>query len=109
MAAEISPQIQATRKGMVDEAEMATPDVHSVAIKIQRAREVYRGLENKPTNFEVLLWYFYGLCSYFVHTVLIPIVFPLIISQTVSDPPQPNQGWFLSRKDLNCSKNQMQM
>lgn len=107
MAAEISPQIQ--RKGMVDEVGMATPDVHGVAIKIQRAREVYGRFEGKPTNVEVLLWYFYGLCSYFVHTVLIPIVFPLIISQTVSDPPQPKQGWFLSHKDLNCSKNQMQM
>ncbi|KAH6759843.1 hypothetical protein C2S51_016792 [Perilla frutescens var. frutescens] len=109
MAADISPQIQATRKGRLDEIDMATPDVHSVTMKIQRAREVYGVIEEKPTNVEVLLWYLYELCSYFVHTVLIPIVFPLIISQTVSDPPEPQQGWFRSFKDLNCSKNQMQI
>ncbi|XP_047975213.1 uncharacterized protein LOC125217733 [Salvia hispanica] len=65
--------------------------------------------EEKPTNVEILLWYMYEFCSYFIHTVLIPIVFPLIISQTVSAPPEPKQGWFLSFKGLNCSKKQMQI
>ncbi|KAG6383087.1 hypothetical protein SASPL_157172 [Salvia splendens] len=71
------------------EAAMATttPDSHNVA-----AQDMYKagggaGVEEKPSKPEVLGWYMYGLCSYFVHTVLIPIVFPLIISQTVSDPP----------------------
>lgn len=110
--AETSPQIQEIQKEAHDDVDMATPDVHNVAMKIQRAREVYKaygGFEEKPTKLEVLLWYLYGLCSYFVHTVLIPIVFPLIISQTVSDPPEPQQGWLRSFKDLKCDMNQMQL
>ncbi|CAM8891266.1 unnamed protein product [Rhodiola kirilowii] len=57
--------------------------------KLARAREVYKayaGVEDKPSRGEVLGWYFYELCSYFIHTVLLPIVFPLIISQAVADP-----------------------
>ncbi|KAK6137233.1 hypothetical protein DH2020_029022 [Rehmannia glutinosa] len=56
-----------------------------------------------------MVWYLYGLCSYFVHTVLIPIVFPLIISQTVPYPPEPHQGWLRSHKDLKCKQNEMQL
>ncbi|XP_057810101.1 uncharacterized protein LOC131024609 [Salvia miltiorrhiza] len=99
MASEISPHIQA-------QLDMATPDVQSVAMKIQRARQVY---DDKPTNLEILLWYLYELSSYFIHAVLIPIVFPLIISQTVSAPTEPPHGWLTSFKDLNCTKNQMQI
>ncbi|KAL1556894.1 hypothetical protein AAHA92_12454 [Salvia divinorum] len=65
--------------------------------------------EEKPTNMEILLWYMYEFCSYFIHTVLVPIVFPLIISQTVSGLPEPKQGWFTSYKGLNCTKNQMEI
>ena len=69
---------------------VGTPDVHEAGIKIQRAKsayEAYAGHEEKPTKVEVLGWCFYGLCSYFIHTVLIPIVFPLIISQIASPMP----------------------
>lgn len=91
---------------------MATPDVHNVAMKIQRAQDMYKangGIEEKPTKGEVLGWYLYGLCSYFVHTVLIPIVFPLIISQTVADPPPPPQGWWRSYKDVKCKQSEMML
>lgn len=67
-----------------------TPDFHGAGIKIQRAKiayEAYEGHSEKPTRLEVLGWCFYGLCSYFIHTVLIPIVFPLIISQIASPMP----------------------
>lgn len=111
MASEISPHVQAKQKRMLDEADhhIATPDVQGVAMKIQRARQVYQTYEEKPTNVEILLWYLYELSSYFIHAVLIPIVFPLIISQTVSAPAEPPQGWLASFKDLKCNKNQMQM
>ncbi|KAG8375160.1 hypothetical protein BUALT_Bualt10G0071500 [Buddleja alternifolia] len=109
--AEISPQIhEKSKEGL--EADMDTPDAHNVAMKIQRAREVYKaygGIEDKPTKGEILVWYLYGLCSYFVHTVLIPIVFPLIISQTVPSPPEPRNGWLKSHKDLKCKQNEMQL
>ncbi|XP_042033829.1 uncharacterized protein LOC121780323 [Salvia splendens] len=92
------------------EAAMATttPDSHNVA-----AQDMYKagggggGLEEKPSKAEVLGWYMYGLCSYFVHTVLIPIVFPLIISQTVSDPPPPPQGWERSYQNVTCKHTEM--
>ena len=91
------------------EAAMATttPDSHNVA-----AQDMYKpggggGLEDKPSKPELLGWYMYGLCSYFLHTVLIPIVFPLIISQTVSDPPAPPQGWERSYQNVTCKHSEM--
>ncbi|KAL8536462.1 hypothetical protein ACS0TY_011900 [Phlomoides rotata] len=95
------------------EGEMPTPDAHTVGVKNQKAREIYTnrgGFEDdKPTKGEVMSWYLYGLCSYFVHTVLIPIVFPLIISQTVPIPTEPEQGWLKSFKGLKCKQSQMQL
>lgn len=89
-----------------------TPDMNNVAMKIERAKEIYReynvGFDNineeKPRKYEVFGWYFYGLCSYFVLTVLIPIMFPLIIGQTVPQPQEPTRGWFRSYRDLQCRK-----
>ncbi|KAM6587631.1 hypothetical protein CsatA_010236 [Cannabis sativa] len=66
-------------------------DVHDAGMKMERARsayEAYAGHEEKPGKLEVFGWCFYGLCSYFIHTVLIPIVFPLIISGIASPMPQ---------------------
>ena len=62
----------------------STPDVHGAGAKIKRAKmayEAYAGGGERPGKLEVFGWCFYGLCSYFIHTVLIPVVFPLIISQ----------------------------
>ena len=99
--AEISPQQK-------EDVAAATPDAHNAAMKIQRGQDMYKaGGEEKPSKGEVLGWYMYGLCSYFVHTVLIPIVFPLIISQTVSDPPPPPQGWGRSYQDVKCKQSEM--
>lgn len=82
-----------TRTTSLNGAVAGTPDVHSAGLKIKRAGdayEAYAGLEEKPTKVEVFGWCFYGLCSYFIHTVLIPIVFPLIISQIASKWPDDN-------------------
>lgn len=95
-----------------DEEDMSTPDMHNVAMKIQRAREAYKeyvGNQEKPSKGEVFGWYFYGLCSYFIHTVLVPILFPLIIGQTVPKPPEPQQGWLRSYKGFECSEKKMQL
>ncbi|XP_073301787.1 uncharacterized protein [Primulina huaijiensis] len=108
--AESSPQIQERSKDF--EEDMATPDVQNVGMKIQRGADMYKaygGIEEKPTRGEILIWYLYGLCSYFVHTVLIPIVFPLIISQTVPGAPEPDQGWLKSHKGLKCKQTEMQL
>ncbi|KAL3818307.1 hypothetical protein ACJIZ3_004212 [Penstemon smallii] len=96
--AEISPQIQEKPKEEVES------DVHNVVMKIQRAPEIYKEYEEKPTKGEVLLWYLYELCSYFVHTLLIPIVFPLIISQTV---PKPTE--LRNYRGSKCNQTEMQL
>ncbi|PWA52621.1 major facilitator superfamily domain-containing protein [Artemisia annua] len=60
--------------------------------------------EDKPSQGEVISWCFYELCSYFTHTVLLTIVFPLIISQTFKEPPEPARGWFENRNGFHCTK-----
>lgn len=61
--------------------------------------------EDKPSQGEVISWCFYELCSYFTHTVLLTIVFPLIISQTFSkEPPEPARGWYENRNGFHCTK-----
>ncbi|KAH0974609.1 hypothetical protein GBA52_016508 [Prunus armeniaca] len=88
-----------------------TPDVHGAGMKIQRARDVYKayaGVEEKPNKVEVLSWYFYELCSYFILTVLIPIVFPLIISQVANGPLASVEGGF-SDKGFVCKQKEIRL
>jgi len=62
-------------------------------------------LDDKPTQGEVMSWCLYELCSYFTHTVLLTIVFPLIISQSFSNPPpEPARGWYKNAKGFYCTK-----
>lgn len=87
------------------ESENEMPHVHNVGEMLRQASDAYKhfaGIEDRPIKLEVILWYIYGLCSYFIHTVLLPIVFPLIISQMVPSPPPPQQGWTRSSKGLYC-------
>lgn len=106
--AEHSPQIQEGSKEEFYEVDMERSyEVSKEEVSYINHVGMYGGIEAKPTKSEVLVWYFYGLCSYFVHTVLIPIVFPLIISQTVSKPTEPPQGWLRSYKDMKCNHNEM--
>ncbi|KAI4343299.1 hypothetical protein MLD38_027825 [Melastoma candidum] len=60
------------------------------------------GIDDKPSRVEVIGWYLYEFCSYFIITVLIPIVFPLIISQTVGLPESvsPVHGSSCTDKEL---------
>lgn len=89
-----------------------TPDFHSTAAKLERAKEVYRAYEGhgeRPTIAEILGWCFYELCSFFVLALLIPVVFPLIISQISGPPTAPPQGWFKSFRGFDCSSREMQL
>lgn len=89
-----------------------TPDFHSTAAKLERAKEVYRAYEGhgeRPTIVEIVGWCFYELCSLFVLTLLIPVVFPLIISQISGTPTEPPQGWFKSFMGFDCPPREMQL
>lgn len=90
-----------------------TPDVQSMAMKMERAEKAYMVYEEQeggnPAGLEVWGWYLYEFCSYFVHSVLIPIVFPLIISQVVSKPPEPAQGWSKNSRGFVCTQKEMKL
>lgn len=101
--------IPARRAVEEDIASYTTQDVHGASMKIQRAREAYKeyaGLEEKPKKVEVLSWYFYELCSHFILTVLVPIVFPLILTQIVKLPEswddlRAKSGATCTHKEIN--------
>lgn len=90
----------------------STTDVHSTGLQIERARDAYRAyaaVEEKPSKAEVFGWHLYGFCTYFIQTTLLPILFPLIISQTVYDVPEPTQGWDHSYRGLACRQKEMRL
>jgi hypothetical protein len=81
-------------------------------MKIERAREIYgahTGTVGKPTTGETWLWYLYELCSYFIHTTLVPVLFPLIISQIFHSPAEPAGDLVMNRKGLLCGADQMRL
>ncbi|KAK3429769.1 uncharacterized protein LOC104444255 [Eucalyptus grandis] len=82
-----------------------------VGLQIERARDPYGAYdaEEKPSKVEVWGWHLYGFCTYFIETALIPIVFPLIISQVVGAPPAPSQGWTKSHKGMTCREKEMRL
>ncbi|CAN1174921.1 hypothetical protein LINPERPRIM_LOCUS10215 [Linum perenne] len=90
----------------------AAPDVHDTALKLQRAREAYAGYSDvmeKPSTVEVWIWYLYELCSYFIHSSLLPIVFPLMISQINGLPAEPDGGWITSRRNVTCRPDEIKL
>lgn len=71
----------------IDEAERsmstATPDhltITEANFEIDREdnRTYLKVEQKKPTTAGIWFWYLYELCSYFVHTFLVPIVFSLL-------------------------------
>jgi len=88
------------------------PDIHNRAMKILRAREPYNGYEEvgeKPSGFEVMGWYLYEFCFYFVQTVLVPVVFPLIISQLQRLPADSLQEWTKNHPNKHCSQKEIHL
>jgi hypothetical protein len=113
--AEMIPDIETIQEESTTSTSTPMGNGHETEIKIEKLpkkEEEEEGYskgyvslddyEEKPARVEVLGWYFYGFCTYLIHSVLIPIVFPLIVSQTVSWPPQPAQGWDKSPRGLVC-------
>lgn len=95
-----------------EEINRSVSNVGDISIKMEGTRETCRPhskLETKATKGEVWVWYVYELCSYFVHTVLIPIVFSLIIGQIVDSPTEPLRGWNKSAKGLACKIDEMKL
>nr|POE64719.1 hypothetical protein CFP56_06332 [Quercus suber] len=131
MADLITPDIETVQESTSTSKPAAkgddTLDVQSTETKMemmkQQSKEAYKEHENlrddddddddddeeKPGSVEVVGWYMYGFCTYFIHSVLIPIVFPLIIAQTVSLPPQPVQGWGMSPRGLVCREKESKL
>ncbi|XP_022965332.1 uncharacterized protein LOC111465229 isoform X1 [Cucurbita maxima] len=107
-----SGRITSTTRSGSGGSRKDTPDFHSMAAKLERAKEVYRAYEGhgeKPSIMEMAGWCFYELCSLSVLTVLIPVVFPLIISQISGAAMEPPQGWFQSFMGFDCPPGEMQL
>lgn len=114
---ETSPTVDVNRRGVLqtvkeDEEQMATPDVHDVGMKIEKAMEAYReygGFEEAPTKVEVFTWYLYSMCSYFIHTVLMPIVFPLFVSEIQPHGSETPNRSFQNERGLTCKTREMDL
>ncbi|KAK6947339.1 hypothetical protein RJ641_000812 [Dillenia turbinata] len=107
--AETSLDVQSTPRWI--EEEVATPDTQNAAMKIQRAKDVYDaylGFEEEPKKAEVLSWYLYELSSYFIHTVFLPILFPLMISQIKWHEPEMGRS-YNNRSGLLCRAREVQL
>ncbi|KAG8486517.1 hypothetical protein CXB51_020008 [Gossypium anomalum] len=116
--AEESSEIQRTQEIVQahepnnEEINRSVSNVGDSSMKMEGTRETcrpYSRLEPQPTKGEVWVWYVYELCSYFVHTVLIPIVFSLIVGQMVDSPTEPLRGWNKSAKGLACKIDEMEL
>ncbi|XP_008813158.2 uncharacterized protein LOC103723864 [Phoenix dactylifera] len=89
-----------------------TPDIREAPENPDRLKEDARKesqakLEDPPRSLELVGWFVYGLCSYFVYTVLIPILFPLLIVQRASltsDLPPPPA---YTSRGVVCSPDEM--
>ncbi|KAK9218398.1 hypothetical protein WN943_007035 [Citrus x changshan-huyou] len=94
------------------EANEDMPDVHDAAVKIERAKGAYMaysGLQEKPSKLEIWMWYLYEMCSHFIVTTVVPVVFPLIISEIVSknDGDDDDQGLILASPLLGLISKQL--
>ncbi|KAI3978331.1 hypothetical protein MKX01_013129 [Papaver californicum] len=88
---------------------------HLAGMTSYHRADVTPDVRNLPTNFEIYTWYLYGLCSYFILTFVIPLLFPLIIGQVISSSSSSTashvQAMSLeSLKDnLHCRLNEMNL
>jgi hypothetical protein len=63
--------------------------------------------EDPPSPIELAGWYIYGFCSYFVMTVLLPVLFPLLITQVAFPPSDLSASAVLSLRGHTCSQREM--
>lgn len=102
--------VQETRPSPGPGNGMAVVDVSKREGKGARSKEIYMAYtrdEDKPGGLEVWGWYSYGFCSYFILSVLVPVVFPLLISQVVPDPPGVVKEGFVNSKGLFCRRKEV--
>ncbi|EAY99395.1 hypothetical protein OsI_21365 [Oryza sativa Indica Group] len=86
--------------------------------EIQVVREAYRREpaapayvmpEEPPAMVELVGWYLYGFCSYFITHLLLPVLFPAIITQVAFPASDftPDNKYIV--KGANCSIHEMSM
>ncbi|KAJ3690912.1 hypothetical protein LUZ61_020076 [Rhynchospora tenuis] len=63
--------------------------------------------EDPPSPLELAGWYIYGFCSYFVMTVLLPVLFPLLITQVAFPPSDLTSATMISLRGHSCSQREM--
>jgi len=84
-----------------------TTETRSMRSSKSYANEQVTGEE--ASRFEVWGWYLYEFCSYFIQTVLIPVLFPLIISQLQHLPRDPVKEWFKNHQGLVCAQKEINL
>lgn len=98
-----------TRTGGGVHMDRTGRDALGGAYRTSTATSPPHSLEEKPSRVEVWGWNLYGWCTYLVEMTLLPVVFPLIISQVVDQPPEPPQGWGKSTRGFSCRTNEMRV
>ena len=92
---------------------LAPPNGNSIETRSMRSSNYSYANEevigDEASRFEVWGWYLYEFCSYFVQTVLIPVVFPLIISQLQHLPMDPVQEWFKNHQGVVCAEKEINL
>jgi hypothetical protein len=95
----------------------APPAAEETTREIQVVREAYRQPappayvmpEEPPAMVELVGWYLYGFCSYFITHLLLPVLFPAIVTQVAfpNSDFTPEAKYVL--KGASCSVHEMSM
>ena len=95
----------------------APPSSEENTREIQVVREAYRQPaapayvmpEEPPAMVELVGWYLYGFCSYFITHLLLPVLFPAIVTQVAfpSSDFTPDAKYVI--KGVTCSIHEMSM
>ncbi|KAM0934483.1 putative MFS transporter superfamily [Dioscorea sansibarensis] len=106
----ISKQEMVVEDVVFKEQEMMKPDIDGVPEQLERAREAYKEhakVEDPPTTAELIGWYLYGLSTYFVQMVLVPVLFPLIVAQVASPTAGVPPSLTHTSRNIQCAKQEM--
>lgn len=92
------------------EQEMTTPDILGNPEQLEKVRDAYKEhakVEDPPTMAELIGWYLYGLSTYFIQTVLVPVLFPLIVAQVASPTDGIPPSLTHTSRHIQCAKQEM--
>jgi hypothetical protein len=96
----------------------APPSGEETAREIQVVREAYRREtaapayvipEEPPAMVELVGWYIYGFCSYFITHLLLPVLFPVIVTQIAYPNSDFTPDTKYTLKGATCSVHEMSM